>query len=356
MNFLENIGLDTSKFMETKNGMSYLSWAVAVSLAKTPQHAPVMFNHQPYRRLFRGAVVAIDMLEQRIWLPVLDERNNPIAAENVTSRDVSDALQRCRAKAVAMITGIGMSIYAGFDGNGGKFVAELGLTAESDLANVKAITSKKGGNSSAEYLDWASALSAVKATDEAFRWEVVEYPGVDFETGEVVDMPYLKTNDTAMVCVRVVYKGREHLEWLPIMGVLPVKTKHGEKKMDHQPLINPNVFDWNRSVMRCLTKAISVVSGYGLSIYAGEDLLTKDEAGGADSTPPDLTEVRELLKETGKTETAMCEWLGVQSLEDADREAITKAEDVLRKALEKAKAPPAPATPKQKQTADAWPA
>ncbi len=84
--------------------------------------------------------------------------------------------------------------------------------------------------------------------------------------------------------------------------------------------------------------------------------MTKDEAGGADSTPPDLTEVRELLKETGKTETAMCEWLGVQSLEDADREAITKAEDVLRKALEKAKAPPAPATPKQKQTADAWPA
>jgi len=58
----------------------------------------VMFNHQPYRRLFRGAVVAIDMLEQRIWLPVLDERNNPIAAENVTSRDVSDALQRCRAR------------------------------------------------------------------------------------------------------------------------------------------------------------------------------------------------------------------------------------------------------------------
>lgn len=334
MSYLENLSLDTSRFVETREGQSYLSWSVAISLAGTPKHEPVMFNHRPYRRIFRGAVVAIDMLGQRVWLPVLDKRNAPIVAENVTSRDVSDALQRCRAKAVAMTTGIGMSIYAGFDGNGGKFVAELGLTAESDLANVKAITSKKGGNSSAEYLDWASALSAVKATDEAFRWEVVEYPGVDFETGEVVDMPYLKTNDTAMVCVRVVYKGREHLEWLPIMGVLPVKTKFGEKKMDHQPLINPNVFDWNRSVMRCLAKAISVVSGYGLSIYAGEDLSAKDESA-ADATPPDLTKVRELLKQTGKAESAMCEWLGIQSLEEADSEAVAKAESVLMKALKK---------------------
>lgn len=349
--YFENLQIDTSKFTENKNGLSYLSWAVAVSLAGNPEHTPVQFGNQLYLEVFGGAVVAIDMEGQRIWLPVLDDRNNPVPVANMTSRDLSDSLQRCRAKAVAMVTGVGMSLYAGFDGNAKKFVEELGIQPDSDLAKVKAITSKKGGSSGAEYLDWASALAAAKGTDNDLKWEVGMYPGgIDQETGELVDAPYLKTINTFMVSVKVAYKGRTHTEWLPIMGVAPVQTRNGVKKMDHQPLTAPNVFDWNRSVMRCLAKAISVVSGYGLSIYAGEDL--SKGGGAANGAAPDLKEVRELLKQTGKDEAAMCEWLGVKSLEDADHEAIAKAEDVLRKALGKSKPAPAPA---KTETADAWP-
>lgn len=334
--YFENLSLDATRFLESKNGMSYLSWAVAVGLADNPEHAPSLFDGQPYLPLFGGALVAVDMMGQRVWLPILNERNSPIASSNLTSRDISDTIQRCRAKAVAMTAGVGMSVYAGFDGDGAKFVGELGINPESDLAKVKAITSNKGGGSNAAYLDWASAVAAAKTADSGFLWKVGMYPAVDTETGEVKEMPYIKTVDTYMVSVEVNYKGKTHTEWLPIMGVLPVKTKNGEKKMDHQPLINPNVFDWNRSIMRCLAKAISVVTGYGLSIYAKEDLLKLEDGTPQDAAAPDLTEVRKLLKATGKDEAAMCAWLGVKSLEDADKEAITKAETTLRKGMEKA--------------------
>lgn len=357
--YFENMAMDTTRFIEKKGGLAYLSWATAVGLAGNPEHAPVLFGNQPYLEVFGGAVVAIDMIGQRIWLPILDERNNPVSVANLTSRDIGDAIQRCRAKAVAMTAGVGMSLYAGFEGDGPKFVADLGIKPDTDLTAVKAITSKKGGSSNAEFLDWGSALAAAKATDEGFKWSVGMYPSIDSTTGEIADAPVLKTGCTFMVSVRVTYKGKTHIEWLPVMGILPVQTRYGVKKMDHQPLINPNVFDWNRSIMRCLAKAIAVVSGYGLSIYAREDLSKGDagDTGGRTSAGhdvPDLTEVRKLLKEAGRDEAAMCAWLGVKSLEEADQEAISKAETTLRKGMGKSATPP-PQAPVKKEVEEPWP-
>lgn len=362
LSFFDGIKMDIAKYVASKDGFTYLPWATAIALAGYPRQDSAMFGSQPYLEIFGGAVVAVDMKEgQRTWLPVLDNRNAPIHADNISSRDVSDAIMRCRAKAIAMTTGVGMSLYAGYDGNAEKFVDELGLTPDSDLAKAHAVTSKKGGSSGAAYLDWASALAAVMLTDSGFRWEVVSYPTVNRETGEIADMPYLHVVDTFMVAVKVAYKGREHVEILPIMGVLPVQTKKGVKKMDHQSLINPNIFDWNSSVMRCLAKAISVVSGYGLSIYAKEDLskLGEEPASGEDAkskTPPDLTEVRKLLKEANKDEAAMCTWLGVKTLEDADQDAITKAEATLLKVLGRsAPTPPKAPAPAKQEVDEAWP-
>jgi hypothetical protein len=336
MSFLENICLDTSKFVENVDGMAYLSWPMAVSLAKHPEHSLVQFGQKPFLEIFGGAVVAVDIDEQRTWLPILDKQNKPINLPYITSRDVSDTYQRCRTKAIAMARGIGLSLYAGYDGDGHKFGLDLGLREDSDLVKAKPIVSTKRGKIEARYLDWATALAAAKITDNSFHWEVGMHQNVDKTTGEVVSLPYMQVIDTYMVSVTVTYKGVRHTEWLPIMGVLPVKTKNGEKKMDYQPLTTPTVFDWNRSVMRCLAKAISVATGYGLSIYAGEDLVeAKSENSSAGAS--DLTEIRELLKMAGKEEAAMCAWLGVSSLEEADQESILKAENVLRKAIEKNK-------------------
>lgn len=340
MGFFENVSVNTSP--ETKgDGLAYLPWAHALALAGRPEHTLVMYGDKPYMEVFGGGVVVVQIGSQLTWLPVLDKQNRPISVGHITSRDISDTYQRCRTKGIATTLGIGMSLYAGFGGDGQKFVAELGLTPDSDLAVAKAITRKKGDT---EYLDWASALAAARITDPAFHWSVVMHRSVvDMSTGEVVDvdLPYLKVGNTFMVAVEVSYKGRRHTEWLPIMGVLPVKTRYGVKRLDHQPLVTPNAFDWHRSVKRCLAKAISVASGYGLAVYAGEDLV--GEAGDGETNAPvltDLTEVRRLLQEAGRDEEALCRWLGVARLEDAAPADVTKAESVLRKALGKPATPP----------------
>ena len=48
-----------------------------------------------------------------MYLPVMDHRNNSVP--NPTSRQISDARQRCLVKAVAVATGLGLYIYRGED-------------------------------------------------------------------------------------------------------------------------------------------------------------------------------------------------------------------------------------------------
>ena len=50
---------------------------------------------------------------RKMYLPVMDHRNNSVV--NPTSRQISDARQRCLVKAVAVATGLGLYIYRGED-------------------------------------------------------------------------------------------------------------------------------------------------------------------------------------------------------------------------------------------------
>jgi len=322
--YLENLKLDISSLVEEKNGLSYLSWPIAMNLAGRPQHRMVLFGNSPYLPICGGGVVAVDMGGQRTWLPILDGENKPIYINKINSRDILNSFQRCRTKAIAMTYGIGMSLYAGFGGNGSQFVEALGVTERTDLSKVEAITNMKEGN---QYVNWAAAVAAAKITDPGFRWEVDM-----FESFASQPLPYLSIGNTFLVSITVTYKGVTHTELLPIMGTIPVRVGDSVQELDHQPLTSPNVFDWNRSVMRCLAKAIAVVSGYGLSVYAGEDL---DWAPEKKSGKPDLTGIRQLIEQSGKDEVAVCNWLGVNSLEEATQEQIAKAETVLRNWLKK---------------------
>lgn len=344
--FFQNAQVDTTKNIKMVEGASYLPWVVALDLAGRPEQTIAVCpgSGQIIREVLGGGVVAIDMkvgdAMQRTWLPILDRRNAPVAFGKITSRDANDAIQRCRAKAVAMVSGIGMSLYAGHNGNASEFIDKLGVRMDSDLGRVKAIVSEKKdsrtGRVISTYLDWATALSAARITDPDFHWEVEMH--VDPETG-AADTPYLKVNETFMVSIAVTHKGIKHTEYLPIMGVMPVQTKNGVKKMDHQPLTAPSVFDWNRSVMRCLAKGISVLTGYGLALYGADEVSDLgNEQDQPEPQPPkvvDLKNIRQLLKDTGKDEGAMCAWLGIPTLEEASFEDVTKAEEVLRKSIRK---------------------
>lgn len=383
--FIENAARNVSANVASVLGAKYLPWATAWTLAGRPgQTVALTSNGQVIHEIFGGAVVAVDMALpsgkiQRTWLPVLNPKNQPIDYAGVTSRTAHDTVQRCRVKALATCHGVGMSLYVGFNGDGDQFVQAMNIGPDTDLSKVQALASQKidpkTGKVLAIYLDWAVALAAARMTDPDFYWEVGRHPNMI--TGET-DALYLQVNNTFMVSVNLTYKGVTHTEYLPVMGTLPVQTSKGIKNMDYQPLVDPTASDWNRAVMRCLAKGIAVLTGYGLSLYANEDLTDLDgerpeseqqaapqrqqrqtqataattqqqpastsqaQSDKADSDKADpavIGRIRELLRSAGKAEAAICSWLGVTSLNEASPEQAAKGLDVLLLSAEaKAKA------------------
>jgi len=109
-------GVDCSEHVEKKNGLSFLSWAWAWGiLMEYYPNATYSFS-SPVRDEF-GTVevwctVKIGDLERRMWLPVMDYKNNAI--KNPDYRKISDTRMRCLTKCLAMF-GLGHYIYAGED-------------------------------------------------------------------------------------------------------------------------------------------------------------------------------------------------------------------------------------------------
>jgi hypothetical protein len=117
--------------------------------------------------------------------------------------------------------------------------------------NVNEHTEKKNGLT---YLSWAWAWAeALKADPKAtFKVEMQEHGG-----------PLMPIGETFMVWVTVTMFDK------PMTCMLPVLDYR------NKPIFNPNSFDVNTSIMRCLVKAIAM-HGLGLYIYAGEDIPEED--------------------------------------------------------------------------------
>ena len=116
------------------------------------------------------------------------------------------------------------------------------------------------------YLSWSYAISQLRSFDPEATWEILRFEG----------MPYLKTECGYFVEVAVTVKG------LTLSQIHPV--------LDHRnkPIEQPNAFQINTSIQRCLVKAIAL-HGLGLYIYAGEDLPM-------DNTPPEPITAEQLGK------------------------------------------------------------
>ena len=112
--------------------------------------------------------------------------------------------------------------------------------------NVNDHTEKKAGLT---YLSWAWAWDQLCRQD----------PDANFEY-----LPPQSYGETVMVCVAVTAFGKTITEHLPVMD-------HRNKA-----IANPDAFDVNKAMKRCLVKAIAHF-GLGLYIYAGEDLPDGDE-------------------------------------------------------------------------------
>ena len=121
--------IDVNNKTEKKGNLTYLSWAWAWGelMDHYPQ-ATYTFTEWEYPDgthyvtkdvLIYGdgtcsveCELKIDDLVRKMWLPVMDYRNNAI--ENPTARQISDTKMRCLVKCMAML-GLGHYIYAGED-------------------------------------------------------------------------------------------------------------------------------------------------------------------------------------------------------------------------------------------------
>jgi hypothetical protein len=121
--------------------------------------------------------------------------------------------------------------------------------------NVNEHTEKKNGLT---YLSWAWAWAEALKADPAATFEVKT-----FAYDQYTEMPYMNVNGTGMVWVTVTMFGKPMTCFLPVMN------------HRNQPIQNPDAFQVNTAIMRCMTKALAL-HGLGLYIYSGDDLPEED--------------------------------------------------------------------------------
>ena len=121
--------------------------------------------------------------------------------------------------------------------------------------NVNDHTEKKNGLT---YLSWAWGWAEALKADPSATFEVKT-----FMRDQYTEMPYMDVNGTGMVWVTVTLFGQPRTCMLPVMN------------HRNQPIQNPDAFQVNTAIMRCMTKALAL-HGLSLYIYAGEDLPEDD--------------------------------------------------------------------------------
>lgn len=175
--------------------------------------------------------------------------------------------------------------------------------------NVNGKTEEKNGLT---YLSWAWAWAEFKKVCPDATYTIYKN-----EQG----LPYVFDENTGyMVYTTVTAAGITHEMWLPVMDAAnhamkavpyEITTKYGKKI----PVEAATMFDINKSVMRCLTKNISMF-GLGLYIYAGEDLPSECPTNAETDQAAKNTPKRGKAENGGKTsattpDEVKCEMCGL---------------------------------------------
>ncbi|MFL9510757.1 DUF1071 domain-containing protein [Acinetobacter baumannii] len=108
------------------------------------------------------------------------------------------------------------------------------------------------------YLSWAWAVDKLMRIDPQANWSFRE--------------PMTFPDGSMMVHCDVTVFGKTMYMFLPVMDYR------------NKAIANPNAFDINKAMMRCLVKGIAV-HGLGLYIYAGEDLPEEEKTQQAAAQP-----------------------------------------------------------------------
>ena len=124
--------------------------------------------------------------------------------------------------------------------------------------DVSKFTKKKGKYN---YLSWCFAVQELLRVCPTATWEVHTFQGVDG-----TKQPYMKNGTGAYVQVTVNVDGILRTQIHPVLN------------NKNATIMEPNSFEINTSIQRCLAKAIAL-HGLGLYIFAGEDLPESDPLG-----------------------------------------------------------------------------
>jgi len=176
--------------------------------------------------------------------------------------------------------------------------------AFSDLRTVD-VSEKIEKKNGLSYLSWAWAVDQLLQRDPTAIWEYRF--GIDPATQQAV--PYVFIGSTAMVFCTVVAFGVSRTAQLPVMD-------HRNK-----PIPNPDAFQVNTAMQRCLAKAIAL-HGLGLYIYAGEDV--------PEEVKPEKPEPKLTAEELKKAQEAIADCETIEQLRDlynsfdATTRAVTK--------------------------------
>lgn len=242
-------------------GQMYLPWATAIALARRPKINTLMFDGSPVLPMFGGGVVGVECGGTEVFLPIMDNKNRPIPLNKMDSRAVNDSINRCRAKAIACATGVGMCLYAGVP-DAIQYLKSLKVTPESKLDAIQPMLSVippkkpqpgKQPRPPVPYLKWAHALTAAKIVHPELKWRPVRFG----DEGQLYAPVY---GQGFLVGVEITIGDQSHAEILPIMDYMM------------KSIANPNAFAWSKAIMRALAKGIAVMTGYGLSVYAKEEV------------------------------------------------------------------------------------
>jgi hypothetical protein len=116
-------GINVNGKTEKKGSLTYLSWSFAWGEVKKlfPDATYTIYEnangwnyHTDGKTCWVKTGVTVNGIEHIEYLPVMDNRNNSIKLDHVTSFDVNKAIQRSLTKAIGR-HGLGLYIYAGED-------------------------------------------------------------------------------------------------------------------------------------------------------------------------------------------------------------------------------------------------
>jgi hypothetical protein len=130
---------------------------------------------------------------------------------------------------------------------------------------------KFGNPITLSYLSWAWAWQTFVEHVPTARYEIVKNPQTN--------LPYFEDEEVgAIVYTKVTVGDITHEMWLPVMdganNAMKKKPYSYKTKYDREINVDSyNMFDINKTIMRCLVKNLAMFS-LGIYIYAGEDINT----------------------------------------------------------------------------------